>query len=455
MRLIERLPSPSVEARAVHAQALFRCGYMQRAQREYRTLIADEPRNGDLRADFGAMLLEAAKYNEADEVLSAGVDSGGARVGLVRAQLLSATGHLPDAMELMQSLTSGNTQMATVAAAFGVMEQSAGRKRRGEALLTRAALMDPNNEDFRDALATIERERAGQVHAESEYRQIQGAQSEDFVRLSGQGAISLDLSVVFSGEQDHVSIRNLQRLDGSRGAFDGVERRSEAAVQWESEDGMQLKGSLFMGGVSHGVGVSAARPDLRGSTSAAVEIGRPDWDFSESLAQGGVRDRLEIRRDTTLNSRIAVQLGAAVNRYDLPGLPGAAASVAASGSVNVKLLRAPQLSLNYSIDGEYLTDAKVSQAPDGHSFRPLPLVSREVHAASVQFERQLTRGLHATGAAGVAVDRLGGSAPYFSGSITYDRSRHLGARVDYDRRAYKYDSRQISTSLRAGVLWRF
>ena len=144
-----------------------------------------------------------------------------------------------------------------------------------------------------------------------------------------------------------------------------------------------------------------------------------------------------------------------MNRYDLPGIPGAAESVAASGNVNVKLLRAPQLSLNYALDGEYLTDAKVNQATDGTSFRPLPLVSREVHAASVQIERQLTRGLHATGAAGFAVDRLGGSAPFVSGSMTYDRSRRFGARLDYDRRSYKYDSSQISTSFRAGVLWRF
>ena len=174
MRVIELLPSPSVEARAIHAQALFRCGYMQRAQREYRTLIAGDPRNGDLRADFGAMLLEAAKYNEADEVLSSGVDSGGTRVGLVRAQLLSATGHLPEAMRLMRSLTNGNTQLPSVAAAFGAMEQSAGRNRRAYDLVTRAAWMDPNNEDFRDAVAAIERERAGQLHAESEYLQIGG-----------------------------------------------------------------------------------------------------------------------------------------------------------------------------------------------------------------------------------------------------------------------------------------
>jgi thioredoxin-like negative regulator of GroEL len=461
LRLIERLPSPTAEAHAAHAQALFRSGYMDRALREYRTLIADEPRNGDLRADFAAMLLEASKYDEADDVLSSSVDSGGARMALLHAQLLSDTGHLPDAIKAIQSLDDGNLHLANVAAALGALEQTAGRDRRALTLLDRAAVTDPGNEDFRDALAGIEKARAGQLGEETEYRRIQGTQGENIVRLQGQSVISPALRVIFSAEQDRVSIRNLQKIDGSRGAFEGIERRGEAALEWESEGGTRVRGSLFSGDSarasdsSYGGGAMLVQPDLKGSTTVQLELRRPDWDFAESLAQGGVRDRVEVRQESSINSRTSVRLGVAANRYDLPGITGAAKSVSATGDVSVKLFRKPGISLDYSVDAEYRLNAKPSQPQDGSSFLPLPLVSREVHAGSVQFERQLARGLHAAGSAGFSADRLGGRAPFWSGSVTYDRFRHFGAQVNYDRRFYKYDSSQVLTTMQGGVFWIF
>ncbi|HTA46274.1 MAG TPA: tetratricopeptide repeat protein [Bryobacteraceae bacterium] len=458
LRLIERMPSPPVEARAAEARALFRCGYMQRGLKEYRAIIADQPRNGDLRADFAALLLEAAKYDEADDVLTASVDSGRIRVALLRAQLLSSTGRLSDAIDLVRTLADQNSRTTDVAAALGGLEQNAGRDRFAHDLISRAASMDPRNEDLGEALAGIEKARASQLSGETEFRQISGAQSENIVRLIGQGVISKALRVLFSSEQDYISIANLQRANGTQGKFDGIEHRSEAALEWEAENGTRIKGSLFSGfsaGSPMGGGLTIVRPDAQGSTKASIEIDRPDWDFAEVLAQGGIRDRVEIRRDSTLSARTSVQIGAAANRYDLPTDPRAAESVSAAADVNFRLLRSPQISLNYSLDAEYVLSTKVSQATDGATFRPLPLASREVHAGSVQAEKQLTRGLHATAEAGLAVDRLGGRAPFYTGGLTYDRFRHFGAHVDFDRRMYRYDSHQTVTGLRAGLFWIF
>jgi Tfp pilus assembly protein PilF len=458
LRLIERLPSPPVEARAVRARALFRCGYSQQGLNEYRALIAAEPRNGDLRADYASLLLEAAKYDEADDVLSESVDSARNRVALTRAQLLSDTGRLPDAIGLVQSLIEQASGTPGALAALGELEQSAGRNRFAQDLVSRAAAMDPGNEDMADALSAMEKARGSQLSGDAEFRQIQGAQTENIVRLTGQGVISRALRVLFSSEQDYVTIRNLQLANGSQANFNGIERRGEAALEWESENGMRIKGSFFSGssdGSPVGGGLTMVRPDARGSTSVVLEKGRPDWDFGESLAQGGVRDRVEIRRDSTINARTSVQAGVAVNRYDLPSDPRAAESVSANASANVLLLRSPRIALNYSLDAEYIVGAKVDGLPDGASFRPLPLASREVHAGGVQTEKQLARGLHARAEAGIAMDRLGGRAPFFTGGVTYDRFRHFGARADFDRRMYKYDSSQTVTSLKAGLFWIF
>jgi hypothetical protein len=318
--------------------------------------------------------------------------------------------------------------------------------------------MDPRNEDLGDALASIEKVRASQLSTETDVRQIHGAQSENIVRLTGQGVVSKALRVLFSSEQDYVSIANLQKANGTQGKFDGIERRSEAALEWEAENGTRIKGSLFSGysaGSAIGGGLSVVRPDAQGSTKAAIEIGRPDWDFAEVLAQGGTRDRLEIRRDSILNGRTTVQIGAAANRYDLPAVPHAAESVSAAANVNVRVLRSPQISLNYSLDAEYVVGSRFDQTANGGTFRPLPLVSREVHSPSAQAEKRVARGLHATAEAGIAVDRLGGRAPFVTGGVTYDRFRHFGARADFDRRMYKYDSHQTVDTFRAGLFWIF
>lgn len=455
LRLIERLASPSVDARAARAQALLRCGNAPQGLREYRALIATEPRNGELRADYANMLLEAGKYDEADDVLSNPVASGGTRVAILRAHLLASTGHLADAVDLMQSLAGRGAPSPEILAALGSLEQTAGRGRLAEGLIDRAAEMDPRNEDIEDTRAMIEKARAGQLVTESEFRGIAGAQNEDIVRVTGQSVISDAVRALFSMEQDHVSIRDLQRTNGAQGSFDGTVRRGEAAVEWDAEDGTRVKGSLFAGGVSTGGGVSVVRPDLRGLTSAALEIGKSDWDFRESLAQRGVRDRLELRRDQPVNARTSVAIGAAVNRYDLPGLPRAAETVSATGNVGMRLLRSPGLSLNYSVDAEYVLNEKLGETPAGQTFRPLPLASREVHAGSVETAREITRGLHVSGAAGYAVDRFGGSSPFYRGSVNYDRFRHFGAKIDYDHRLYKYDSTQKVTSLRFGIFWLF
>jgi hypothetical protein len=247
----------------------------------------------------------------------------------------------------------------------------------------------------------------------------------------------------------------LQRIDGSVGSFDGSVRRAEAALEWETENGTRIKGSLFAGGSSVGGGIALTQPDLRGSTTAALEIARPNWDFTETLAQSGTRDRIEVKRDTTINSRIAAQLGVAINRYDLPGLAGAAETVSANGSVRLTLSRKPQVAVNYLIDAEYRTSEKALAGAGGNSYRPLPLVSREIHTGSVQADKQMARGLHASAAAGIEVDRLGGRAPYFTGSVTWDRLRHVGLRADYDHRLYLYGSNQTVTTLRGGLFWAF
>jgi Tfp pilus assembly protein PilF len=455
LHLIGQMSAPDQEAWTAQAQALFRCGYTQRALGEFRKLIAADRRNGDLRADFAALLIEAGHYGEAGDVLRAQVDSGAERMALAGVQLLSEEQRIPDARKLIESTMAGDPAGASVAAAFGSFEENTGRSRHAQDLFERAATLDPHNEDILDAEDALEKTRAAVFASGGELREIQGSQSESIIHLSDQSPITRALRVVVSADQDYVSIRSLRRRDGSSSSFNGIERRAEAGMEWEAENGTKLRASFFGGVSTSGGGLSVLRPDGLGSTSAAIEVARPDWDFAQSLAQGGVRDRVEVKRDSKIGSRTSLQAGAAVNRYDLPGLADAARSVSVAADANVRLLRTLGLSLDYSLDAEYILHERSSLTSSGAIFEPIPLVSREVHSVGPKIERQLTRGLRLVGSAGMAADRLGGRAPFVNSSLVWDRNRHLGARAEYDRRTYKYNSSQIATSLRGGLYWTF
>ena len=384
LRLIERMASPPPEARTAHAQALFRSGSLERAIREYRTLVAAAPRNGDLRADFGAMLLEARLYDEAGDVLSGGVDSGGTRMALLRVQLLSATARRSGALELIESLSEANPDSASVVAALGLTEQSVGRSRRAKGLFERAVRMDPENEDLQEARANLDEERAGQFRTGFESRRIQGTQSENLVRILAESPLSQAFRLQFAIEQDRASIRSVRYTDGHVGPFEGAPRRGEAALEWESNGGTRVKGILLAGNSATGGGLLVTSPDSNGVTAVQLDFNQAYWDYTESLAQGGVRDRVELRRETTLSPRVSVRMAAAANRYSLPDAPRAAESAVASGAINVRLARQPLIAFEYSFDGEYRLSARTSTGPDGIGFQPLPLVSREVHTAGVQ-----------------------------------------------------------------------
>jgi hypothetical protein len=401
------------------------------------------------------MLLETGRYEEAGEVLSAGVDSGGSRVTLLRAQLLSATDRRSEALELTQNLATAWPDAANVLAALGLAEQGVGRRRRAQDLLDRAALLDPSNEDLRQTRAGLEAERAGWLRAETERRRTPAVQSEDFVRVLAERLLSRSLRLQFATERDTAAIPVLRYADGRIDTFYGTLRRAEAALEWESLDGTRLKAALFDGNSGVGGGVVATRPDPSGVTAIQVDLRRPYWDLPESLAQGGARDRVEVRRQANVSPRVSVLLAAAANRYSLPEVPAAAESVGVMTDVNVRLLREPGVALEYSLDAEYRFNGKTQTGPDNAGPQPLPLISREVHAAGVHAQKQLTRGLHVEGAAGLAVDRLGGRAPFWTAAVNYNVSRHFGARLDVDRRLYMLDSSRTVTRFWVGLQYRF
>jgi hypothetical protein len=85
----------------------------------------------------------------------------------------------------------------------------------------------------------------------------------------------------------------------------------------------------------------------------------------------------------------------------------------------------------------------------------LPLVSREVHAVSIGGAGKLTRWMEANGAAGFAIDRFGGHAPFLTLNLKYRGRSRFGAELDFDRRLYFLDTARTVNTLGGRLTFRF
>jgi len=454
LRAIERMPAPPPQARAAYAQSLARCGFIEKALAEFRTLVAAWPDNDDVRADFAAILLENSRYGEARQVLSARAGSNAGRLFELRAQLLTATARRPEAFHLLEEFTSTHPDQPRPLGALALLDAGAGRHRQARTLLERAASLEPENEDFERAIRDLDREQASRVQTEAMRRSIQGAQSEDLVRVIEEqklGAFRLHLGA----DQDLASVRSVRSATGVVAPFEGVLRRGEASLQYEWEDGTRLEGTLYGSDAGPGAGAALVHPDARGSSALRIDLRRPFWEFAESLAGGGTRDQVELRKETVFTPRISARWAAAINRYSLRHVSDAAASVAGQGAVTFRVAARPNVSLEYTFDGEYRLSTATRSDAGGIEFHPLPLASREVHSLSIGAAGQLSRALQGNAAAGFAIDRFGGRAPFASLNLKYLGRGSMGAAIELDRRLYFLDTARTVTTIGGRLTFHF
>ncbi|MBV8903081.1 MAG: hypothetical protein JOZ22_05545, partial [Acidobacteriia bacterium] len=455
LRAIERIASPSTEARVQHAQSLARCGFVEKSLVEFRSLIATSPDKQEPRLDFAAILLENHRYTEAGRVLDTVNEAGGSRLVELRAQLFAATGQKKEAIGMLEDFRAVHPDEAGPLANLALLDQSVERNRQAQSLLLNATRINPENEDFQNALGELNREQAPQIAAGFTHHNIQGAESEDLVRVVGETVLGGAFHLHFGADQDEVSIKSLRSASGTVEAFKGILRRGEASIRYEGNSGLRLEGDLYGSDSGPGIGAAISRPDAHGSGTLRLDLNRPYWEFPETLAGGGTRDRLELNRQTQISPQLSASLTPALNRYSLEHVSGAASSAAAQGRITLQLLARPRITLEYNLDAEYKLSVATRTAPDGSLFHPLPLVTREVHSGGLGLSGQPLRHLEAAVSAGYAADRYGGQAPFITVTLNYRDRGRFNAGAEFERRLYFLNTAQTLTTLGGHFLFRF
>ena len=363
------------------------------------------------------------------------------RLQLLAARLMLETGKQDEAIRLLERVRSDHPDNHWISTTLAEAQWNAGRWRAAEAIYLAMLTRDSGNEDIEALGKTLRRSQASHIGLEMDSRSIQGGESVRVLRLRGETRISDSLRFGFVTDRNSVEVDELRLLNGEITSFSGVRYRAELFLQQSYLNGSQLKGSFFVAGAGPGFGLQYLTPGGGGRSGVELIFRQPFWDFVESAAGRGVRDRVGLTRSQDFHRRVTGWANVGMNRYGLEDLSNAAQSVSAQGGVSYALkFGRPELALHYSYDGEYRTWLQSRVSPRGSIFYPLPLVSREVHSGTFSFGYGWTPFLHTQGYAGYLKDRLGGRGPTFGVRVNCQLMADMEAQFWFDQSAYAIDT---------------
>jgi len=449
-------PVRPAAVRIAEAIALERTGRWEDARQRFAAMLAADPADWGARAEYAVLLIERRNWDEAARILSERPRDGDERkrFEILRAQLDLARGKPAPATERYRRILAEDPRDPALLTSLALAEAQSGRRRRAAQLFRQAMKEAPGGEADR-IRAEVLREERDRVRVEHLRRTVGSQWSEDVLRFSGQAALGPGARIGFVAEASHAVVDSYRGATGNPQSLDAIRRRGEFYLERDLDGGSRWRGQFFLGNRAGG-GAQFSRPDSRGATAVTIEVNRPFWEFMESLAQYGVRSRIQAERNLRLGPATA-WLSGTVNRYGLADVPRAASTYGVSGGVAYPVFgnRTPWV-VQYGFDTERGLRVASRQLPDGSVFQPLAFLNREVHAVGIGASHRLSRNWRAEGSAGAAIDRLGGRGPYVTGRIGYEPLNGLSFEAWVDRRLNQMNTASAAaTQAGVSVTWRF
>jgi tetratricopeptide (TPR) repeat protein len=473
VRALNRLTPPDGEvARAsLRANVLTRLDERVEAIAAFEALLEAQPDLNHVRADYAAALLAWGEFDAAGHVLGlAPADtgplapangpvlaagdpdgSGAVRLDLWRVQWLNYHGWYGRSEDVLDALADRHPAHPDVLVARADFDGARGRPAAAEAAYQAARSQAPNRDDLARLLA--ERARAGGPFGtlRAETRSVGRAWEQ---RLTGAGfevALAPGAGLRVAVEQVEFSAPAVLRADGVVRPLATTRHRIEAAATAPLRAGTDLTVALLGSDTRLGAAATLRRHDLYGSTSVVADLGRPFWEFSETAAAGGWRDRAGVERQFRFGARTSAWALANWQRYRLTSGAGASSAALTLGIVRNVRAAAPTIVLQYGLDVEHRLSGTTALSPEGVLFRPIPLASREVHVTGV-VTRFSAAWWDVETAAGYTIDRLGGRGAFGTAHLVPRPDARMGLELWVDRRLYQAATSQHE--IRAGAALR-
>ena len=356
----------------------------------------------------------------ADEPLTPDEDR---RLKLLSAQLRLRQGEVLEAREDISALISTYGRSLDTIVALAEVERKLGNWQHAAELYAEALELSPGDRGLTRALATLARDYGDIKRIDLTRQVVDGGDNQHIITTTSRVTLFDRTMLELNSDRRSLEAPVLRRPGGTTEEFDSVRLRSEIAVVQNFDDAAaSIRPALFLSSGSLGGGVRLERREGTSRTRIEAQYHKPYWELIEGIADGGTRDRLEIEHTRTLDTeeRWSVTFGTAVNRYGLDDDNDLAHSFNLLAGVSYAIsLERPFLSIGYQAAGEYVLGRETRTAAAQDKFAPLPVSTREVHAAVLFAGGALTDYIDYSVFGGYNFDRYNFRGLQYGGELSY------------------------------------
>lgn len=421
---------------------------------------------GTSRFMITGVLPEKAKTVAARGMKITGADREGQfRLEMLRAQLELETGNQSAARKRLEALNEQHPNNPQILAALASVEWYMGHNTSARRHINQSLVLAPNNQDairLRDSMHESQRgfvKVDGEVQLLDDDTQIVG-QVHGETRIDGRNAVGI------IADNNYVMAEDVRR--GERGNIEDKNAfltRQEIYWRNDLDNGDQVKVSGYYNQDTLGAGAEYMLRYFQGDIGLVGEYHRPNWDFVEGVLDRATRDRVAYWQTVRLKTDIAPWFLVAYNNYNTEFANDVAQSVTVTGQVRLPLYYIGQtidrrLFAEYGLDAEYRTETDRGTTAFGQSYLLYPLVTREVHYATLGWRQNLsTRFIDPSYwevFGGWAYDRIGGgNGPYLGGRWVQQIDMDKEFQLRFSHSIGFRDTDADSTRLGGYLKWKF
>ncbi len=365
-------------------------------------------------------------------------DRADLRFRILEAELLRKSGQLIEARRIMRQEMDRNPTDADVLIQLAGIESALGRTEKAIQLYNRVLALQPDLREIADEKARLFRTQEANPNTDTEIsfgtvvQLVEDEDRQEEQTLRARHRISNRWAAMFDAERRELSANSVLRPNGDDAPFDGARHQATLGATHALDAKTELTGVIHL---SEGLPGFSAKALERGLFAAAdtettleIDILKPYWGLIEGIVNDGARSRVHGTHYHPLNDALAFYAETGVNTYRVDGESDVADSVSAGASATYTPVWFPEgMTAAYQIDGEYVLTRKVSTRQDGSTFRPLNVVTREVHTGQLAYRREIVRHVNLSLSLGYSYDRFNAKGPSVATGVSYKPMPGLSA----------------------------
>lgn len=385
------------------------------------------------------------------------------RIKLAKVSFLVQTEQIDEAFSEIEQIKKTQKFNPRVLEAEADANYFIGNWPKGLELLDQVLAIEPENEIVKRRRDETLMQRASFVKADRELKFFDQSTTQQIWRM--QGEYKLDLLKRFGVllEDNNFKTDQIRHPNGDLRRFDKHIKRAEFYLNQHLKNGNNFKLSTYVANNILGVGYNYNWLRRNGLTQFEALLNKPEWDYNELLAFDGTKNRIGLTHIKRLAPRLTGTIGAGLNTYGIDGDFYIASTSTASTNLTyiippndvVKFVfgKNAQVNVNYIIDAEYLFSNETRRNTLGEAYKPFSVKSREVHSINANLDKEFTDNFFFKGAAGYAVDRLGGTGPSLLMIFIYEPVRNIRGELELSR---SISSQATGSRLdRANLNWKY